>query len=576
MRRLCQCQIRMTLLLYRANFADRNHPCSALATSGDSAGSSATGNTTFDGAYARLEKQLESFVPFTFTALTQISHTVDEELMEQVAAHGGLRSFLLGYPNLFKVSKVGGVYVARRLRALVEDPRTSVARTMHKEEQKDMHCRQMGVSSFKVSNPKEEVFRLFPPFFVPVKAVAEQLEKVARPSGVADLNGGSLGSMVKELNYCLEKHKDFIDVVRLKDIGDDGTITEHCFVRLRSALTEVARRYEATAESGRYASSSMQAYEVAEYEQYRAARLIPTIEHFVPVTEEMRREAQSLVAAERSLLHVLVSAPHIFDLCDKFGLAVRFNLDPCFRPIVNMPREAIEKQLSELMEARNKSSMRVPVNRKKKRILKRQLQFLTNPLPYFDEKVMIYALFDLLPLKGAICFSQLLSLLPTEPGNCMPSSPRRLISQYSHLFTTLDGEKELLVQRADVPVPEQRPLCEITSEEIVLSLYNSYPRRRHPSCGTCLERCMYSLPVPVRRRLRQLDIVDDVLRHHPDKVEVLGEVDKELANPQGDALSQQNYQLFRFVGVYQEDLIRRYEALCIKYGQDPDKTVRLA
>ncbi|CCD13446.1 unnamed protein product [Trypanosoma congolense IL3000] len=166
-------------------------------------------------------------------------------------------------------------------------------------------------------------------------------------------------------------------------------------------------------------------------------------------------------------------------------------------------------------------------------------------------------------------------MLPRETLNCMPVNLTRFYRKYGHLFRVLDGDNEPVIQRSDLPIPEQRSLSDIGSEEILVLLYNNFPRRRHPKFGTCMERCINGLPRCARLRLRELDLVNDVLRQHPDKVELCGEQDVDLTKV-GVVESHPGWlQVFRFVGGYQEELIRRYEALCLKHGQDPNTTTKI-
>ncbi|RNC62019.1 hypothetical protein TcCL_ESM00032, partial [Trypanosoma cruzi] len=245
--------------------------------------------------------------------------------------------------------------------------------------------------------------------------------------------------------------------------------------------------------------------------------------------------------------------------------------DSRFRPTTTCTKEEIERKLTELKESRVKNGLKMPIDRKKRRTLSRQLQFFVKPTPYLDERVWAHALLDTLPLDGPVAFAVAMSNLPSECLACTPVNLQRLISQYSYLFSLVEGEREKLLQRADIPAVEQRSLSSIDTEEILLTIYNYYPRRRHPNCGTCLERCIYSMPLLLRTKLRQLDFVEDVLRKHPDKVEVLGMLDEELMMHDKNLTEKsQMCQVFRFVGEYQAELIKRYEALCAKLGKDPN------
>ncbi|EAN77123.1 uncharacterized protein TEOVI_000447300 [Trypanosoma equiperdum] len=524
-----------------------------------------------------LEKQVEPLVPFTFTALTQIAHSVDEDLMERVAELGGLRSFLVSCPQTFRVAKVGDVYVARRLRKSVAFHSTVSKDVKPRPQNKEGH-HSRALSCDPIRAVPDEVFKLIPSFFVPLDALLDRIRKagsIQDGSSNSLLNAGDTGDFEDLVARFVEQCSNYIDLVLLKDTNDGGGTVQQRYVRLRPSVSRQCDDLQVFPKDEKCVAHNMESYEVAEYEQHRAARLIPIVEKFVSITRDMRDSAALLLPAGRSLIHVFVSAPHLFDVRDKPELSVRFILDPRFRPNLTLTREEIEKKLEEVNDSRGSSAMRLPINRKKRRALQRQLQFMINPLPFFDENVIAQALFDLLPIDGPISTSNLFSLLSREAHHCLPALPHRIFTKYNHMFRTVEGETELLVQRADLPLPEERNLSEISSEEIVMQLYNNFPRRRHPICGTCVERCSVGFPQSVRLRLRQLDVLNDVLRQQPDKVEVMDGLDEELLKNGVQFAQPGRLQLFRFVGIYQEELIKRYETLCLKLGRDPNKTMKL-
>ncbi|ESS71197.1 hypothetical protein TCDM_13762 [Trypanosoma cruzi Dm28c] len=555
---------------------------------GESVGGCLTNSLHCDGKTAPLERLLAPFIPVTFTALTQISRSVDAELMERVAEAGGLRSFLGRHSDLFAVSKVGGVYVARRLRRRCvgsipsegEGLRLSCEAHGPKPEQQ---VEDAGVFP-RIQNVPLEVFRLFPTFFVPMEALLAHLCKLplttlSNSRGEEELvsedhSGRSPEAVAESL---VEKYNKFLEVVSLNENNGNGEKEQlKKFVRLQSKFATRAASYEEKemeVTGGREGciSQIMEPYKVEEYEQYRVARLIPVAEEFCSISAEMQQAAAVLLPEGRSLIHVLLSAPDLFEVRDTPELTVRFILDSRFRPTTTCTKEEIERKLTELKESRVKNGLKMPIDRKKRRTLSRQLQFFVKPTPYLDERVWAYALLDTLPLDGPVAFAVAMSNLPSECLACTPVNLQRLISQYSYLFSLVEGEREKLLQRADIPAVEQRSVSSIDTEEILLTIYNYYPRRRHPNCGTCLERCIYSMPLLLRTRLRQLDFVEDVLRKHPDKVEVLGMLDEELMmHDRNLAEKSQMCQVFRFVGEYQAELIKRYEALCAKLGKDPN------
>ncbi|EKF31729.1 hypothetical protein MOQ_004433 [Trypanosoma cruzi marinkellei] len=555
---------------------------------GESVGGGLTNSLHCDGKTAPLERLLAPFIPVTFTAITQISRSVDAELMERVAEAGGLRSFLGRHTDLFAVSKVGGVYVARRFRRcrVASSPSDGAGSPPSCE----AHSSEPGqwvedASVFpRIQNVPLEVFRLFPTFFVPMEALLAHLCKLPLPTlsnarGEEALVSDDHSSRSPEAiaESLIQKYEGFLEVVSLNDKNVEGEQEQRKrFVRLQSKFATHAASYEekeVEVTGGREGCIShiMEPYKVEEYEQYRVARLIPVAEQFCSISIEMRHEAADLLPEGRSLIHVFLSAPDLFEVRDTPELSVRFILDSRFRPNPTCTKEEIERKLTELKESRIKNGLKMPIDRKKRRTLSRQLQFYVKPTPYLDERVWAYALLDTLPLDGPVTFAVAMSNLPSEGLACAPVNLQRLISQYHYLFSLVEGEREKLLQRADIPAVEQRSLSSIEPEEILLTIYNHYPRRRHPNSGTCLERCIYSMPLLIRTRLRQLDFVEDVLRKHPDKVEVLGMLDEELMlRDKNLAEKPQLCQVFRFVGEYQAELIKRYEALCAKLGKDPN------
>ncbi|ESL11501.1 hypothetical protein TRSC58_00747 [Trypanosoma rangeli SC58] len=561
---------------------------------GESVSACLTSSSQCDGKPASLERLLEPFVPFTFTALTQISRRVDEGLMERVAEAGGLRSFLGSHPELFAVSKVGSVYVARRLQrhSAVFTPSGDGANPCCRQNKTDTQPatrdlqRRDDLGPFpRIQRAPLEVFCLFPTFFLPTEALRTHLRKIFSLTPSNSAGNEALTSAVPPntgpetlADFFIEKYKEFLDVIVVNDtnVENEGAQRKR-FVRLRPTFAERAAFYESeqlesTGSHEGCISHIMEPYRVEEYEQYRVARLIPVAEKFVPISAEMQQQATVLLPEGRCLIHVFVSAPDLFEVKNAPKLSVRFILDPRFRPTTMCAKADIERQLAEIKESRVKNGLKVPIDRKKRRTLTRQLQFYIQPTPYLDERVWAYALLDLLPLDGPLLLSSALSKLPREMLDCSPPNVQRFLLNYTHLFCVIEGDRERLLQRADIPAPEQRSVSSVDTEEILLALYNLYPRRRHPNCGTCLERCMYSMPPLLRARLCQLDFVEDVLRKHPDKVEVLGVLDEELLKSDKSSSKRSHMlQVFRFVGEYQAELIRRYEALCAKIGQDPNK-----
>lgn len=87
-----------------------------------------------------------------------------------------------------------------------------------------------------------------------------------------------------------------------------------------------------------------------------------------------------------------------------------------------LPRAALQRQLDEIFaRSRNKQGVAFPVDRVKRRGIERRIQFIDNPSPFFDHRVMAQYIFDLLPVNAAVHFSHLMRRLPLDIKLCVPS-----------------------------------------------------------------------------------------------------------------------------------------------------------
>lgn len=458
------------------------------------------------------------------------------------------------------------------------------------------------------------------------------------------------------------------------------------YVSLSSAVVAAARRCGALASadeadevhSRRHRSRGRQRgvtpderyaqYRVAEYEWYRVARLIPQLGVDVPITNAFALQAAALLPPGRSVLHVLYSAPHLFqltapaaagdspgqrdecaarrksregersaavttmteslpyaltnahtravaagthkdestaaracELCtgeessDAWAPAshyrVRFLLHPYYIPPHHRTCDELQAELDALdahttttsastwetgTEKEDDQQQRGIRNRRKRRALTRQLEYLIRPSPFFDERVLAQCLFDALPMHDGVPFNQLIgTALPASARACMPRDGSALLRRYPHLFTVVtphDGlamvnkdvdehgrESEgasaavsstaadastpfssstfasaaaaaaarshasvTLVYRSDVAVAVPRSVRSIDAEEILLELFNRFPARQHPAQGTCIFRCLAKLPAVMQQRLHQTcSVEEEILRPYPEKVEII-------------------------------------------------------
>ncbi|CAD2216690.1 hypothetical protein AGDE_11247 [Angomonas deanei] len=266
--------------------------------------------------------------------------------------------------------------------------------------------------------------------------------------------------------------------------------------------------------------AAIPASEIEEYELFRVARLLPEAGKPIAIDEAFLNDAQALLPPGHDVLSVCLSAPELFNVTFSNGsYSIQFKLSPTCVPRIRHPEEELEK------------IARGDGDRRKRRAAQRQLAYLKYRSPFLDERVLAFYLVDILPTvveKGnpfSACVSRadLFKGLPPEIGFCTPVDIRAFLSKFPNLFTLMDGEgTDLLIQRADLPIPHQSSEEDITAEEVLTEIFLHYPQTRPPIKGTNLFRCLNTLSPPLRRKLYSFkNVKEELLLLFPDKVELM-------------------------------------------------------
>ena len=288
-------------------------------------------------------------------------------------------------------------------------------------------------------------------------------------------------------------------------------------------------------------------WNVEEHEKYRIARLLPVRESCV-VDESFCLNASAVLTADRDVLHVLASDPHLFLLelrspaatsvevaerkeysaaepqtivgeSSRSGtvVIVRFLLSPQFFQPGTMTLEEIHNELELIKEARR--ATRIPPNRELRRKLLRSYQYLVKPLPHLDHLVFAYYLFDVVLGEGAIDISQVMTVLPEEIRNCAPVRLEKFVLAYPHLLYSFKNESFTYLQRADIPRPVLRDPLSVPSDEVVMSLCSKVSARCDPA--TPLEYTRFiNVPHTVRKCIK-IRGLERILRECPSLVEIV-------------------------------------------------------
>ncbi|CCW69511.1 unnamed protein product [Phytomonas sp. Hart1] len=340
---------------------------------------------------------------------------------------------------------------------------------------------------------------------------------------------------------------------------------------------------------------------VKEFAWYRLASLFPHVCEEIELTEGWFAKAKELLPPNLSPLQVLCSAPHLFktysrDISEgvpyegysdssnhtKIQLYSQFILDNQYAMTVNESEEELRAKLEETSKRKkNRSSdlnTSVPINRRKRRRIRRRLHYLTNRTPFFDERVLIQFVFDHLPEDKSISFNELLDNLPDDVTHCFPGEIIPLFSRYPSYFHVF-YDNDAMIQRADLP-KNTRLLKDITAGEILQEFFLRYPYREHPEKGTCIYWYLSILPSGIVRRLNTcLNFEEEVLRKFPEKVEILpleqnGLTEEEKKEIMRLYINKRHFFIpFRFLGDWRKQLEDRYYKFIMKKKRSISSTV---
>lgn len=530
-----------------------------------------------------LVDEVSSYIPATFTSIPQISRQLPPELMERVCDPicGGLRPLLSRYAERFESKMIGQVHVVRsRLRqresaapcrranagaaaghsfAVSSSPSGNAAATAPKS------------SSVDVQAIFAELRQLFPSYLVPVKALWTTVPE-AEEQQVKACVLNALRS--PHHRACLIFHEHPAHCTSHSTLADEVELThvlEHGYAQLR--LDPSAGDDSAAVPMPQSPNTRMAEHAVQPYEWYRVARVLPTTATELLFSGELQEQATLLLPPGRDVWHVLLSAPALFEVryvapttvnsgqqacaptpsaaasssapvCAAYdatlppslcaSVYVRFRLEERFVPpdMAGAHEESILRELETLTADRAASACGLSSRqRRRKRKLQRQLAYMRNPTPYFDERVLAQHLFDLLPLRDGVHQSALLGSLPQPAVQAFPQNVMELLQARNDLFQLSDARHGILVQRADAPKAAQRSIESVTGEEILLHIFSSYSLRSDPREGTTISRSLPRLPRLVRERLFAMqDIIVEVLILYPDKVEVLADRSPTIAS----------------------------------------------
>lgn len=580
-----------------------------------------------------LAREIQAFVPSTFTSIQQISRQVPPELMEQISSPtcGGLRQLLARYPDWYESKQIGQVHVVRRRAQDVcstSSRQRNAASCAHTHGAAwDSQRSAMWTSAKQESGSRAraareaklaELRQLFPDFLVPVKALwttvveGEEAEMKRRVlDALREHNGEYL------LFYEHPEHrttqKDSLSVGQNEQgkTEESAAVFESGYVRLCSTPAPSSPVQHGVVREDDYGSEDrgrplstdqcdvcmrLAEHEVQPYEWYRVARVLPTAAAEVAFGKELCDAAGALLPPGRDAWQVLLSAPHLFTV--RYGdaadgtrtlsgsaasaaapyLMVRFRLHPRFIPAgVAFVQEAeLLRELEELAVSREENRCGLNTRqRRRKRKLQRQLTYLRNPTPYFDDRVLAQHLFDLLPLRNGVHQSALLGALPPHAVSAFPQNVTDLLKVRDDLFRLSDARHGVLVQRADAPLDAPpRTLDSVTGDEILQCIFASYSTRHDPRQGTTVSRSLPRLPRLIRERLFSMnDVVEELLCLYPEKVVVLSDALSATTSEQQAAaqLSErarrelQNVRgrrdflvPFRFVGEWESKLMEKY------------------
>lgn len=530
-----------------------------------------------------------------------------EALHEQ--EEGGLKQFLERRPKLFEVTRVAGVLRAKLRHQLKGNESSSAAaRTCSSADHWASSIPvepSSGRNRTKVGTKKvpEHVYKTYPRFCIPFSAMllhhSSPPSEQSEPQNVVEPNASSFSIAIPSdsgqqdnaarLWSQLKEDAPFLRIIRLYNPEDN--------LEVQFARTFVNVLPEFAAGKLTEADQTYERYEVEPYEWFRIARVSPFTRTFLVVTPTVLQEASQLLPPNRDPVHVWASAPELFEITIGDGdqgelgmLCVRYILHPSYMATgENKTEEEIIRQLEELSGPTQRT-------KKKRRRLRRALQCLQEPLSFLDDRVWAHFIFDSLPESGSATAEKVVSMLPEAYKNCTPVQWRSTLQKFPMLFKVYDGPVDLVIQRADLPVMQMRPLQDITAEEILQEIYKAYPLRFHPVIGVTISQMLTKLPRSITQRLYTMENVElELLLPFQDKVEILRDhtffIEQQGGPPVYSACGRLRVPFksrpemllqvrgredfligFRFVGEWQERLLEKFTKRCQKYDCDPETT----
>lgn len=593
--------------------------CTGTSGGAGEGGSPNPANTSFD--LECVEKQISRLVPPRFTTISHIARTIPGDLMESLSEHerGGLLQFLQRRPKIFEVTCVAGVLRARlrvSARAGEGNSRCHLAGSTDSGSGRFGGGRQNGINDFPLQSAEGDnstltaslagrrshartvkraparIYDTYPTYCIPFTALVQYY---AAQSCLAN-EGKDIATSLWEH---LDQDREFLTIVRLYDPTDDIAVKQS------RTFISISPSYHLPGMAGGHgrnefsfeADRRYRSFEVEPYEWFRIARICPHTKTFMSVTPSLLQEAQLLLPSERDPVHVWASAPELFDIRIGDGeegelgmLCVRFILHPSYlASSENKTEEELVRQLEELAGPTQRT-------KKKRRRLRRALQCLKEPLSFLDERVWAHFIFDSLPETSSATAEMVVSMLPEGYKNCTPVQWRTTLQKFPTLFKVYNGPVDLLIQRADLPMVQMRPLEEISAEEVLQEIYKCYPLRFHPEIGVTISQMLTKLPKAISQRLYTMENVEkELLLKHQDKIEILRSHTFFLERQGGPPVFSANGKLrvpfkarpemlqqvrgredfligFRFIGEWQDRLIEKFVKRCQKYDCDPETT----
>ncbi|CCW62176.1 unnamed protein product [Phytomonas sp. EM1] len=567
--------------------------------------------------------RVEAYVPFTPTALTQIARSLPDTLMEELCetpeGKGGLLAFLSHFPSHFEMKMEGTTHIVCRV---------GRSKAPDHLQRPDAVCSGLPTEKFPVSssassatrdskyhskNIPAELYSHFPTFIVPLRALWSSTDgegggiPAPEPTVTASTPSEAEERVKRVVENLLVHYREYLIYVNpytndafpsryTKEGGAEDTSTniaelslwELGYAALHPSVVASFHRIPACRKAVFATNKRLAAWRVEESACYRLARLFPRVHDEIKLTAEWLAEAKELLLPHQSPLHVLCGAPHLFKTYSqslsaethqegeqissnlaKIQLFSQFLLDNRYAIQVTESESELREQLYIVSKgvrsaASSHQNINIPIDRRKRRKLRRKLQYLTNRTPFFDDRVLAQFVFDALPEDRPMILKNLVESLPEAVRYCLPGDLKQFFLRYPSYFKIF-YDYDAMIQRANLPQPSAHSSNDITAEDILQEIFIRYPLRYHPEKGICLVKCVSGLPLWIMQRIRTLsNFEEDVLQALPQKVEILPRSQNGLTKEEEKAAMQQyrgrcDFLIpFRFVGNLRNQLEERY------------------